>query len=70
MVIARLSEQEFLRIAEINVAALNQATADLPSDRLRMHLCWGNWHGPHHRDISVEKIFNVGLVIHNDITIS
>ena len=56
---SRLSEAEFLRIAEMNVLALNAATADLPADRMRMHLCWGNWHGPHHRDIPVDKIFKV-----------
>ena len=72
----RLSEAEFLRIAEINVAAINAATAHLPSEKVgsrepeyltrvshtlqvRMHLCWGNWHGPHHHDIDIEKIFQV-----------
>ena len=57
----RLTEEEFLRLAEINVDALNAATADLPPEKCRMHLCWGNWHGPHHRDIPVEKIFKVKL---------
>jgi len=56
---AKLSEEEFLRIAEINIQALNAATADLPPDKIRMHLCWGNWHGPHHKDIPVEKIFKI-----------
>jgi 5-methyltetrahydropteroyltriglutamate--homocysteine methyltransferase len=56
---AKLSEPEFLRIAEINVAAINAATAHLPADRLRMHLCWGNWHGPHHHDIPIERIFRL-----------
>jgi len=56
---SRLSEAEFLRIAEINVAAINAATAHLPPEKVRMHLCWGNWHGPHHHDIDIEKIFQV-----------
>jgi len=56
---AKLSEEEFLRIAEINIAALNAATADLPAEKIRMHLCWGNWHGPHHKDIPIEKIFKL-----------
>lgn len=64
---AKLSEKEFLRIAEINIAALNAATADLPSDKIRMHLCWGNWHGPHHKDISVEKIFKIVMSARPDI---
>jgi len=56
---SKLTEEEFLRIAEINISALNSATANIPSDKLRMHLCWGNWHGPHHRDIPIEKIFKI-----------
>merc|ERR1712126_239257 len=49
----------FLRIAEVNVAAINAATEGLPQDKLRIHLCWGNWHGPHHHDIPIEKIFKI-----------
>jgi len=41
-----LSDSEFLRIAERNIAALNQATADIPPQAMRMHLCWGNYEGP------------------------
>lgn len=56
---SKLSEAEFLRIAEINVAAINAATTGLSQERIRMHLCWGNWHGPHHHDIDIAKIFKV-----------
>jgi len=56
---SKLSEEEFLRIAEVNVAAINAATEGLPQDKLRIHLCWGNWHGPHHHDIPIEKIFKI-----------
>jgi len=56
---AKLSEEEFLRLAEVNIEALNTATADLPPEKMRIHLCWGNWHGPHHKDIDIEKIFKI-----------
>lgn len=51
-----LGEASFLRVAEANVAALNAATASIPADRLRMHVCWGNYEGPHDRDIPLERI--------------
>ncbi len=53
------SDAEFLKIAERNVEALNHACRDIPSDRLRMHICWGNYPGPHTHDIAVSKIVNV-----------
>jgi 5-methyltetrahydropteroyltriglutamate--homocysteine methyltransferase len=52
-----LDEDAFLRRAQQQVEALNAALADLPPARLRLHLCWGNYEGPHHRDIALEKIF-------------
>ena len=54
-----LSNQEFLKIAESNIEVLNHALADIPPDSVRMHLCWGNYEGPHHRDIPLEEIINV-----------
>src|SRR5882672_2640779 len=54
-----LSDEEFLRIAERNIAALNHATANIPPQAMRMHLCWGNYEGPHTHDIPLAKIFNV-----------
>ncbi len=56
-----LSDAEFLKIAEANVEALNHALRDIPSDRLRLHLCWGNYEGPHHRDIPLREILSVAL---------
>jgi 5-methyltetrahydropteroyltriglutamate--homocysteine methyltransferase len=41
-----LSDDEFRKIAERNIEALNAATADLPADRMRLHICWGNYEGP------------------------
>ena len=56
-----LSTSEFLRIAEANVEALNHALRDIPPDRLRLHLCWGNYEGPHHRDIPLKDILSIVL---------
>ena len=51
-----LSESEFLKRAEQNVEALNAATANIPAERMRMHICWGNYEGPHDHDIALEKV--------------
>lgn len=56
-----LSDQEFLRIAGRNIAALNHATANIPPDAMRMHLCWGNYEGPHTHDIPLATILGVAL---------
>jgi 5-methyltetrahydropteroyltriglutamate--homocysteine methyltransferase len=56
-----LSNAEFVKIAEANVEALNHALRDIPPDRLRLHLCWGNYEGPHHRDIPMREILPVVL---------
>ena len=56
-----LSTRDFVKIAEANVEALNHALRDIPPDRLRMHLCWGNYEGPHHRDIPLKEIIGVVL---------
>ena len=53
------SEDEFLRTAAANVEALNAATANISADRLRMHVCWGNYEGPHDHDIPLEKIIDI-----------
>jgi len=56
-----LSDEEFLRIAERNIAALNAATANIPPEVMRMHLCWGNYEGPHTHDIPLAKILDVAM---------
>jgi 5-methyltetrahydropteroyltriglutamate--homocysteine methyltransferase len=56
-----LSNAEFVRIAEGNIEALNHALRDIPADRLRLHLCWGNYQGPHHRDIPLREIVRAVL---------
>jgi 5-methyltetrahydropteroyltriglutamate--homocysteine methyltransferase len=56
---ADLSVAEFRKRAEMNIAALNHATANIPPEQLRMHLCWGNYEGPHHHDIPFADIVEV-----------
>ena len=53
------TDAEFIRIAERNVAALNHATEGLPADRMRLHICWGNYEGPHTHDIPLAKVADV-----------
>ena len=56
-----VDDAEFLRNAWLQVEALNHALANVPADRVRIHLCWGNYEGPHHHDIGLEKIIDVVL---------
>jgi 5-methyltetrahydropteroyltriglutamate--homocysteine methyltransferase len=58
---AERATAEFVKIAEANVEALNHALRDIPPDRLRLHLCWGNYEGPHHRDVPLRDILPVVL---------
>ncbi len=55
------TDEEFLKIAEANVEALNAATANIPPERIRMHVCWGNYEGPHDHDIPLEKVIDIVL---------
>ena len=54
-----LSEAEFVKAAEKHVAAINQAIAGIPPERIRLHCCWGNWDGPHIYDVALELILPV-----------
>ena len=56
-----VDDDEFLKNAEMQVAALNHALANVPADRTRLHICWGNYEGPHTRDIPGFKILPVAL---------
>ncbi|MPS25322.1 MAG: epoxyalkane--coenzyme M transferase [Alcaligenaceae bacterium] len=56
-----LSEAEFVQRAWQNVEALNAATRNIPPEKLRMHICWGNYEGPHHCDIALEKVIDLIL---------
>jgi len=56
-----LSLAEFRRVAALHVEALNAAVADLPPDRMRLHMCWGNYEGPHHRDVPLRDVIDILL---------
>jgi 5-methyltetrahydropteroyltriglutamate--homocysteine methyltransferase len=56
---ADLSVAEFRKRAQLHVEALNHALAGIPADRLRLHLCWGNYEGPHHCDVPLADIIDV-----------
>ena len=56
-----LSEGEFLKVAAANVDALNAATADIAPEKMRMHVCWGNYEGPHDHDIPLERVLDIIL---------
>lgn len=51
-----VDDAQFVKIVARNVEALNHATRNIAADKLRMHVCWGNYQGPHHRDIPLEKV--------------
>ena len=53
-----VSDDEFVKIASANVEALNAATANIPPERMRMHICWGNYEGPHDHDIPLSKVID------------
>ena len=56
-----LTEAEFLKQAEQQIEALNHALANVPASSARLHLCWGNYEGPHHFDIPLQKILPIVL---------
>ncbi len=58
---ARLGLDEFRAMVRLHVAALDRAVAALPPDRLRIHLCWGNYEGPHHCDVPLADIIDIVL---------
>jgi len=51
-----LSDADFVKRCERHVAAINQGIAGIPRERVRLHVCYGNWEGPHIHDIALEKI--------------
>lgn len=56
---AGVSLEDFRKRAELHVEALNHAVANIPAEQLRMHLCWGNYGGPHHCDMNLSDIVDI-----------
>ncbi|MEM8536846.1 MAG: cobalamin-independent methionine synthase II family protein [Pseudomonadota bacterium] len=53
-----LSDDAFIKVADSHVEALNHALSDVPADKVRVHICWGNYEGPHVCDIPMAKMFD------------
>jgi 5-methyltetrahydropteroyltriglutamate--homocysteine methyltransferase len=56
---ANLSLAEFRKRAGAHIEALNHAVASIPPDQMRLHLCWGNYEGPHHYDVALADIIDI-----------
>ena len=59
MLFTELSDDEFVKVAQMHVEALNHALANVAQDKVRVHICWGNYEGPHVCDIDMAKVFPV-----------
>lgn len=57
MIFTELSDAEFVKVAQLHVDALNHALRDVPKEKIRVHICWGNYEGPHVCDIDMDKVF-------------
>jgi 5-methyltetrahydropteroyltriglutamate--homocysteine methyltransferase len=57
MLFSDLSDSEFIKIAESHIEALNHALKNIPEEKVRIHICWGNYEGPHCCDIDMSKVF-------------
>ncbi len=57
MLFTDLTDEEFVRIANMHVEALNHALQNVPAEKVRVHICWGNYEGPHCCDIAMDKVF-------------
>ncbi len=55
------SDDEYRELASLHVAALNHALSGIPKDRVRLHVCWGNYEGPHHHDAPMEMVLPIAL---------
>ena len=53
-----LTDDEFLKVADMHVEALNSALKNVPQEKVRVHICWGNYEGPHCCDIDMNKVFS------------
>ena len=63
MLFTHLSDQEFLRVAATHVQALERALDGLPKDNIRLHICWGNYEGPHCCDIDMAQVFSLLMAV-------
>jgi 5-methyltetrahydropteroyltriglutamate--homocysteine methyltransferase len=55
------TDEEYKSLAAMHVAALNQALAGIPKDMVRLHVCWGNYEGPHHHDAPMDLVLPIAV---------
>jgi len=55
------SDDEYLRLANLHIEVLNNALRNIDADRVRLHVCWGNYEGPHHHDVPMELVLPIAL---------
>lgn len=63
VVFAGLDDAAFLKVAEMHVEVINEALAGVPREQVRLHICWGNYEGPHTHDIAMEKVLPLLLKV-------
>jgi len=63
MIVPQPSIEEYRKIAAETVEALNHALTGLPEDRVRYHICWGSWHGPHTHDLPLKHVIDLMLKV-------
>jgi 5-methyltetrahydropteroyltriglutamate--homocysteine methyltransferase len=63
MIVPTPGIDEYRKFAEVRVEALNHALRGLPEDRVRYHICWGSWHGPHTHDLPLQHVVDLMLKI-------
>ena len=63
MIVPNPTIPEYRKFAELRVEAQNHALLGLPEDRIRYHICWGSWHGPHTHDLPLEHVVDIMLKI-------
>jgi len=63
MIVPTPTIAEYRKFAEVRIDALNHALAGLPEDRVRYHICWGSWHGPHTHDLPLKHLVDLMLKV-------
>ena len=64
MIIPAPTLAEYRKLQAMNIAALNHALVGIPEDRVRYHLCWGSWQGPHEGDLALQDVVDLMLTVH------
>jgi 5-methyltetrahydropteroyltriglutamate--homocysteine methyltransferase len=63
MIVPSPTIEEYRKFAEVRVEALNHALQGIPEDRVRYHICWGSWHGPHTHDLPLKHVVDLMLKV-------